>query len=61
LDNAQAECEQAQFLAYQCVILDYESASTVVLSREVLLLSLNTQTPGYFPDAFICKAVDGLK
>jgi hypothetical protein len=63
INNTQAECEQAQFRPTGCVILVYESPTTVVLNGRVLIFggSPETESRAYYPNPFLWNAVDGFK
>jgi hypothetical protein len=63
INNTKAECEQAQFLQRRCVILVYESPTTVVLNGLVSIFggSPEPESRGFYPNPFIWNAVDGFK
>jgi hypothetical protein len=63
INSTQAECEQAQFFPGRCVILVYESPTTVVLNGGVLILggTPETESRGFYPNHFLWIAVDGFK
>jgi hypothetical protein len=61
INNTQAECEQAQFLPRECVILVYESPTTVVLMGDVLIFGGSAEIPRHYPNSFLWNAVDGFK
>jgi hypothetical protein len=61
INNTQAECVQAQFFPRQCVILVYESPTTVVLNGEVLIFGGTGESMGNYPNSFLWRAVDGFK
>jgi hypothetical protein len=61
INNTQAECEQAQFSPRKCVILVYESPTTVVLNGEVLIFGGSAESIGNYPNSFLWRAVDGFK
>lgn len=60
INNTQAECEQAQFLPRDCVILVYESPTTVVLNGKAVIFG-GTESPRNYPNPFLWTAVDGFK
>jgi hypothetical protein len=60
INNTQAECEQAQFFPRECVILVYESPTTVVLNGKAVIFG-GTESPRNYPNPFIWTAVDGFK
>ena len=61
INNTQAECEQAQFRPRGCVILVYESPTTVVLNGRVLIFGGSSESRAYHPNPFLWNAVDGFK
>jgi hypothetical protein len=61
INNTQAECEQAQFSPRKCVILVYESPTTIVLNGDVLIFGGSAESIGRSPNSFLWKAVDGFK
>jgi hypothetical protein len=61
INNAQAECEQAQFLQPRCVILVYESPTTVVLSGLIKIFGGSAGSPRLYPNPFLWNAVDDFK
>jgi hypothetical protein len=61
INNTQEECEQAQFSPRRCVILVYESPTTVVLRGGVLILGGTPENRGTYPNPFLWIAVDGFK
>jgi hypothetical protein len=63
INNTQAECEQAQFLPTRCVILVYESPTTVVLKGRVSIFGgiPETDSRGVYPNHFLWIVVDGFK
>jgi hypothetical protein len=63
INNTQAECEQEQFRPRGCVILVYESPTTVVLNGRVLIFGGNpeTESRGFYPNPFLWNAVDDFK
>jgi hypothetical protein len=61
MNNTKTECEQAQFLQRRCVILVYESPTTVVLNGLVLIFGGSPESRGLYPNPFLWKAVDGFK
>jgi hypothetical protein len=61
INNTQTECEQAQFFPERCVILVYESPTTVVLKGGVLVFGGSPEGRGVYPNHFLWKAVDGFK
>jgi hypothetical protein len=61
INNTKAECEQAQFLPERCVILVYESPTTVVLKGGVIILGGSPESRGVYPNHFLWIAVDGFK
>jgi hypothetical protein len=61
INNTKAECEQAQFLQRRCVILVYESPTTVVLNGGVLIFGGSPESRGLYPNPFLWNAVDDFK
>jgi hypothetical protein len=61
INNAQAECEQAQFLQPRCVILVYESPTTVVLSGLIKIFGGSAESQRNYQNPFLWRAVDGFK
>jgi hypothetical protein len=61
INNTKAECEQAQFLQKRCVILVYESPTTVVLNGLVKIFGGNPGSRGLYPNPFLWNAVDDFK
>ena len=61
INNTKAECEQAQFLQPRCVVLVYESPTTVVVNGLVSIFGGVPGSRGFYPNPFIWKAVDGFK
>jgi hypothetical protein len=61
INNTQAECVQAQFLPRECVNLDYESPTTVVLNGRVSILGGSAESARQHPNSFLWRAVDGFK
>jgi hypothetical protein len=63
INSTQAECAQAQFRPTGCVILVYESPTTVVLNGRVLIFGGNpeTESRGSYPNLFLWNAVDDFK
>jgi hypothetical protein len=61
INNTQAECKQAQFPPRKCVILVYESPTTVVLNGDVSIFGGSAESIGNYPNHFLWKAVDGFK
>jgi hypothetical protein len=61
INNTQTECKQAQFPPRKCVILVYESPTTVVLNGDVSIFGRSAGSTGYYPNPFLWKAVDGFK
>ena len=60
INNTQTECEEAQFLR-GCVMLVYESPTTVVLNGEVSIFGGSAESRRHYPNLFIWNAVDDLK
>jgi hypothetical protein len=61
LNNTKAECEQAQFLQPRCVILAYESPTTVVLSGLIKIFGGTAESPRNYQNPFLWNAVDDFK
>jgi hypothetical protein len=61
INNTQAECKQAQFPPRKCVILVYESPTTVVLNGDVSIFGGSAESTGYYPNPFLWEAVDDFK
>jgi hypothetical protein len=61
INNSKAECEQAQFRQARCVVLVYESPTTVVLSGLVKIYGGGPESRGLYPNPFLWNAVDGFK
>jgi hypothetical protein len=61
INNTQAECEQAQFRPRGCVILVYESPTTVVLNGLVKIFGGSAGTPRFYQNPFLWNAVDDFK
>jgi hypothetical protein len=61
INNTKAECEQAQFLQPRCVILVYESPTTVVLSGLISIFGGSAESRGFRPNSFLWNAVDDFK
>lgn len=61
INNTKAECEQAQFFQRRCVVLVYESPTTVVLSGLVKIFGGSPESRGLYPNPFLWNAVDGFK
>jgi hypothetical protein len=63
INNTQAECEQAQFFQRRCVILVYESPTTVVLNGLISIFggSPESESRGLYPNPFLWNAVDAFK
>jgi hypothetical protein len=61
INNTQTECKQAQFPPRKCVILVYESPTTVVLNGEVLIFGGGAEGIGNYPNPFLWRAVDAFK
>ena len=59
INNAKAECEQAQFFQSRCVDLVYESPATVVVKGLVFLFESESQA--FHPNTFLWNAVDAFK
>jgi hypothetical protein len=61
INNTQAECVQAQFRQVRCVVLVYESPTTVVLNGLVKIFGGSVGTPRLYPNPFLWNAVDDFK
>ena len=61
INNTQAECKQAQFPPRKCVILVYESPTTVVLNGDLSIFGGGAEGIGNYPNPFLWEAVDGFK
>ena len=61
INNTKAECQQAQFRQARCVILVYESPTTVVLNGRVLIFGGGPESRDYYPNPFLWNAVDDFK
>jgi hypothetical protein len=61
INNTKAECEQAQFRQARCVVLVYESPTTVVLSGLVKIFGGSPESRGLYPNPFLWNAVDDFK
>jgi hypothetical protein len=63
INNSKAECEQAQFFQIRCVVLVYESPTTVVLNGLILIFGGSPETEGrsFHPNPFLWNAVEGFK
>ena len=61
INNTKAECQQAQFRQARCVILVYESPTTVVLNGLVKIFGGSAGTPRHYPNPFLWNAVDDFK
>jgi hypothetical protein len=61
ISNTQAECEQAQFHPRGCVILVYESPTTVVLNGLVKIFGGSAESQRNYPNPFLWNAVDDFK
>ena len=61
INNTKAECEQAQFRQVRCVVLVYESPTTVVLSGLVKIFGGGPESRGLYPNPFLWNAVDDFK
>jgi hypothetical protein len=61
INNTQAECVQEQFRPRGCVILVYESPTTVVLNGLVKIFGGSAGTPRLYPNPFLWNAVDDFK
>jgi hypothetical protein len=61
INNTKAECEQAQFSQARCVILIYESPTTVVLKGLIAIYGGNPESRALHPNPFLWNAVDDFK
>lgn len=61
INNTKAECEQAQFRQPRCVILIYESPTTVVLGGLSTLFGGSPESRGLNRNPFLWNAVDDFK
>jgi hypothetical protein len=61
INNTKAECVQAQFRQARCVILVYESPTTVVLNGLIKIFGGSAESPRLYPNPFLWNAVDGFK
>jgi hypothetical protein len=61
INNTKAECEQAQFSQARCVILIYESPTTVVLKGLIAIFGGNPESRALHPNPFLWNAVDDFK
>jgi hypothetical protein len=63
INNTQVECQQAQFRPSVCVVLIYESPTTIVLNGRVSIFGGNpeTESRGFYPNPFLWNAVDDFK
>ncbi len=61
INNTKAECQQAQFRQVRCVVLVYESPTTVVLNGLVKIFGGSAGTPRHYPNPFLWNAVDDFK
>jgi hypothetical protein len=61
INNTKAECEQAQFSQGRCVILVYESPTTVVLKGLIAIYGGNPESRALHPNPFLWNAVDDFK
>jgi hypothetical protein len=61
ISNTKAECQQAQFRQAKCVVLVYESPTTVVLNGLVKIFGGSAGTPRLYPNPFLWNAVDDFK
>ena len=61
INNTKAECEQARFLQARCVILVYESPTTVVLNGLVKIFGGTAESPRNYQNPFLWNAVDDFK
>ena len=61
INNTKAECQQVQFRQARCVILVYESPTTVVLNGLVKIFGGSAGTPRHYPNPFLWNAVDDFK
>jgi hypothetical protein len=61
INNTKAECVQAQFRQAKCVLLVYESPTTVVLNGLIKVFGGSAGTPRHYPNPFLWNAVDDFK
>jgi hypothetical protein len=61
INNTKAECVQAQFRQAKCVVLVYESPTTVVLNGLIKVFGGSAGTPRLYPNPFLWNAVDDFK
>ncbi len=61
INNTKAECEQAQFRQPRCVILVYESPTTVVLNGLISIFGGSPENRAFHPNPFIWNAADDFK
>jgi hypothetical protein len=61
ISNTKTECQQAQFRQARCVVLVYESPTTVVLNGLVKIFGGSAGTPRFYPNPFLWNAVDDFK
>ena len=61
INNTKVECEQAQFLQARCVVLVYESPTTVVLNGLIKIFGGSAESPRHYPNPFLWNAVDDFK
>jgi hypothetical protein len=61
INNTQTECKQAQFSPRKCVMLVYESPTTIVLNGDILIFGGSAGSIGYHQNPFLWRAVDGFK
>ena len=61
ISNTEAECEQAQFRQVRCVVLVYESPTTVVLNGLVKIFGGSAESQRNYQNPFLWRAVDGFK
>jgi hypothetical protein len=61
INNTKTECVQAQFRQARCVVLVYESPTTVVLNGLIKVFGGSAGTPRLYPNPFLWNAVDDFK
>ena len=61
ISNTKAECEQAQFRQVRCVVLVYESPTTVVLNGLVKIFGGSAESQRNYQNPFLWRAVDDFK
>ena len=61
INNTKAECEQAQFRQARCVVLVYESPTTVVLNGLISIFGGDPESRTFHPNPFLWNAVDDFK